>query len=139
MGIFLIPRPIILKLDRIRLNFLWGGATNIRKLSRLNVDGDTHKLTLLFGSVESEPSVEGVLKFNVDGAARDKPGLGGCGVILRDWHSRILAFFSGPIRVVKSNETELQAISHALLMLADIDWRGVDFVVIESDFMVAVS
>ncbi|KAL4323498.1 hypothetical protein GQ457_11G030680 [Hibiscus cannabinus] len=83
--------------------------------------------------------IEGVLKFNVDGAARGKPGLAVCGGVLRNWESLILALFFGPIGVADSNEAELQAIGHALALLAEIDLQGIHLVVIESDSRVAVS
>ncbi|KAL4278047.1 hypothetical protein GQ457_03G023910 [Hibiscus cannabinus] len=66
-------------------------------------------------------------------------GLAGCGGVLRDWTSCILAMFSGLIGMPDSNEAELQAICHALEMLVEVDWRGASLVVIESDSRVAVS
>ncbi|KAL4311623.1 hypothetical protein GQ457_01G018740 [Hibiscus cannabinus] len=51
--------------------------------------------------------------------------MAGCGGVLRNWESRILALFSGPIGVADSNEAELQVIGHALAMLAEIDWQGI--------------
>ncbi|KAL4384340.1 hypothetical protein GQ457_15G019250 [Hibiscus cannabinus] len=113
--------------------------------SRKHLGGRINIMFALFGGRvvrhgnQLSPPMEGVLKFNVDGAARDKPGLVRCGGVLRDCHGRILAFFSGPIGVVDSNETELQAICHALSILIEFNLHGVCMVIIESDSKVVVS
>ncbi|KAL4273617.1 hypothetical protein GQ457_13G028820 [Hibiscus cannabinus] len=85
------------------------------------------------------PPVKGILKFNVDVAARGKLGLAGCGVLLRDWNNCILSLFSGPIGIAYSNEAKLQAICKALEMLMEFDWRGTRMVVVQYDSRVAVS
>ncbi|GMJ01694.1 hypothetical protein HRI_003838600 [Hibiscus trionum] len=82
---------------------------------------------------------KGMWKFNVDGAARGKPGLAGCGGVLRDWESRIRGLFSGAIRMADSNEAEVQAISFALKLLRESSWEGVQSIVIESDSRVALA
>ncbi|KAL4311194.1 hypothetical protein GQ457_01G013920 [Hibiscus cannabinus] len=74
--------------------------------------------------VEWVLSVEGVLKFNVDGAATGKPVLAGCGGFICNWESCILALFSGLIGVADSNETELQAIFHSLVLLGRLISKG---------------
>ncbi|KAL4347296.1 hypothetical protein GQ457_17G024020 [Hibiscus cannabinus] len=85
---------------------------------------------LLHCRIIEEPPPCGVLKFNVDGSTRGKPGPASCGGVLRDDHGQILALFSGPLGVLESNDAEIRAICHALLLLR---------VFIESDSLVAVS
>ncbi|KAL4323891.1 hypothetical protein GQ457_11G019820 [Hibiscus cannabinus] len=88
--------------------------------------------------VEWVPLVDGVLKFNVDGATREQLSLAECGGVLRNWDNHIMPFFSDPIGEVDSNEAELHAIFHALVLLAEIDWQGIRLVVIKSNSRVAV-
>ncbi|GMJ07609.1 hypothetical protein like AT5G65005 [Hibiscus trionum] len=79
-----------------------------------------------------------VLKFNVDGAARGKPGPAGFGGMMRDGESQILGLFSGPLGEMDSNEAEIRAIAFALSLVVDRSWRH-HCVIIESDSQVALS
>ncbi|KAL4376277.1 hypothetical protein GQ457_02G025450 [Hibiscus cannabinus] len=67
--------------------------------------------------MESSLLVGGVLKFNVHGFARGKSGPTGCGGVLHDTEGCILTLFSGPLGVLDSNMTYLQAIYYALKFL----------------------
>lgn len=61
----------------------------------------------------------GVLKFNVDGAARVKPGLAGNGIrgALRIHKGKVLFMFSKHVKFKESNETEVLAILEALHLI----------------------
>ncbi|GMI75617.1 hypothetical protein like AT5G65005 [Hibiscus trionum] len=85
-----------------------------------------------------QPPVTGVLKFNVDGAARGKPGPAGFGGVMRDGESRIMGLFSGPLGVMDSNEAEVRAIAFALSLVVGGSWRT-QCVIIEFDSQVALS
>lgn len=52
----------------------------------------------------------GELKFNVDGAARGKPGLVGIGGVLRDSASFVFGMFSKHVGIKESNKAEVLAI-----------------------------
>lgn len=56
----------------------------------------------------------GVLKFNVDGATRVKPGLAGIRGTLRIHKGKVLYMFSKHVGFKESNEAEVQAILEAL-------------------------
>ena len=60
------------------------------------------------------PPARGLLKFNVDGAARGKPGPAGVGGVLRDHKGDVLLMFSKNVGIKESNETEVLAILEAL-------------------------
>lgn len=62
-----------------------------------------------------------VLKFNVDGAAREKSGPVGIGEVLHISGGEVLVLFSKPISYMESNEVEVMAVSpsHFLLLLFD--------------------
>ena len=65
--------------------------------------------------MESPP--RGLLKFNVDGATRDKPGLAGIGGVLRNDKDEVLLLFSKSVGIRDSNEVEVLAILEALRIL----------------------
>ena len=85
-----------------------------------------------------EAPMPGCLKFNVDGSAWGKPGLAGCGGILRDESKKVVGMFFGPLGIIESNEAEVKAIQQALVLFLQTKWVGVKELVIESDSMVAV-
>lgn len=60
------------------------------------------------------PPREGVLKFNVDRAARGKLGLAGTGGVLWKSLGDVLAMFSKHVGIMESNELEVLAILEAL-------------------------
>eukprot|EP00268_Persea_americana_P021089 TRINITY_DN21101_c0_g1_i1.p1 TRINITY_DN21101_c0_g1~~TRINITY_DN21101_c0_g1_i1.p1 ORF type:complete len:199 (+),score=31.91 TRINITY_DN21101_c0_g1_i1:157-753(+) len=77
----------------------------------------------------SPPSM-GMLKFNVDGAARGKPGPAGIGGVLCDDKGVILCLFSKSVGVRDSNEAEVLAILEALRILSS-SFQGC--LIVESD------
>ncbi|KAL4272667.1 hypothetical protein GQ457_13G012470 [Hibiscus cannabinus] len=85
-----------------------------------------------------EPPPQGVLKFNVDGSVRDKPGPAGCGCVLRDYLGIVLALFSSPLDVMESNEAELFTIRAVLVFYAASQWQEWPLV-IESDSRIVVA
>ena len=60
----------------------------------------------------------GVLKFNVDGASRGKPGLAGIGGVFRNSRGEILLIFSKHVSVCDSNEAEVLAILEDLRLFS---------------------
>lgn len=58
-----------------------------------------------------------VLKFNVDGAARDKSGPVGIGGALHISGCEVLVLFSKPVGCMESNEVEVMAINTLFLLL----------------------
>ena len=52
------------------------------------------------------PPLEGVLKFNIDGISRDKPGPTVIGGVLRNFKCEVLTSFSKSIGIKDSNEVE---------------------------------
>ncbi|XVE93623.1 hypothetical protein REPUB_Repub01dG0210000 [Reevesia pubescens] len=60
-----------------------------------------------------------MLKFNVDGAARGKPGSAGCGRVLWDSKDMVIGIFLRPLGVLDSNVAELNAIKCALKIFVD--------------------
>ena len=55
-----------------------------------------------------------LFKFNVDGAARGKPGLAGIGGVLRNCNGDVLFMFSKYVWVCDSNEAEVLVILESL-------------------------
>ncbi|PWA68757.1 hypothetical protein CTI12_AA301610 [Artemisia annua] len=85
------------------------------------------------------PPDVGSLKFNVDGAARGKPGPAGIGGLLRNNCGAVVAMFSIPIGVLDSNVAEVMAIKEACRMVnekLDLSSSGI---IVESDSLNAVS
>ncbi|PWA45434.1 reverse transcriptase [Artemisia annua] len=85
------------------------------------------------------PPNVGSLKFNVDGAARGKPGPAGIGGLLRNNCSAVVAMFSIPLGVLDSNVVEVMAIKEACRMVnekLDLSSSGI---IVESDSLNAVS
>lgn len=78
----------------------------------------------------------GSCKFNVDGAARGKPGPAGIGGVLHDDRGNMLAAFSESVGSMESNEIELRAIRRALQISSRFR-RGK--LIIESDSTNAIS
>ncbi|KAL4332123.1 hypothetical protein GQ457_07G004320 [Hibiscus cannabinus] len=66
-------------------------------------------------------------------------GKAGCGGVLRDGESQILALFFGSLGVLDSNVVELRAIVFALEMVASFPRVDVVLLVIESDSAIAIS
>ncbi|KAK3211066.1 hypothetical protein Dsin_015772 [Dipteronia sinensis] len=58
-----------------------------------------------------------VLKFNIDGSARDKPGPAGIGGVLRDHKGKVCYSFSFFIGIQDSNTAELMAIEKACILI----------------------
>ncbi|GMJ01097.1 hypothetical protein like AT4G29090 [Hibiscus trionum] len=85
-----------------------------------------------------QPPVMGVLKFNIDGVARGKPGPAGFGGVMRDGECRILGLFSGPLGVMDSNVAEIRAIAFSLSLVVEGSWRH-QCLITESDSQVALS
>lgn len=81
------------------------------------------------------PPERGVLKFNVDGAARGTPGRGGIGGVERDWSGEVRGYFSKSVGVVYAYEAEVLAIRHALDFCKDFNLRHV---CLESDSTLAI-
>lgn len=86
-------------------------------------------------AVEWSRPENGVLKFNVDGAARGSPGLGGIGGVLRDWNGEVLGFFSKPVGVVYAYEAEVMAMRSALDFCSEFNLRHIW---LESDSTLAI-
>ena len=85
------------------------------------------------------PPAADVLKFNVDGSSRGKPGPSGIGGVLRDMYGKVICLFSSFIGVLDSNVAELMAIKKAVeLCWATPTLRGRDIFVV-SDSKVAVA
>lgn len=78
----------------------------------------------------------GFCKFNVDGAARGKPGPAGIrGVVHNDRESMMLAF-SEPTGIMESNEVELLAIKRAVHLRSRY---GNDNLIIDGDSVNAIA
>ncbi|OMO58103.1 hypothetical protein CCACVL1_25585 [Corchorus capsularis] len=98
-------------------------------------------LASIFSTVKSKEAVQaswkkpdfGVLKFNVDGAAKGKPGLAGICGILRNHQGNTLAKFSKSIGIAESNEAELLAIKEAFLIFGASRWANAYILEIETD------
>ena len=60
------------------------------------------------------PPPSGWIKFNVDGAAKGKPGPAGIGGVLRNDKGEVLFMFSKNVGIKESNEAEVLAILEAL-------------------------
>lgn len=78
------------------------------------------------------PPPAGVLQFNVDGAARGKPGPVGIGGVLRNHEGIIFLSFSSSIEVKDSNEAEVLAILEALRLFR-VSFRQP--LIVDSDFL----
>lgn len=77
------------------------------------------------------PPLVGLLKFNIDGAARGKLGSVGIDGVLRDSNGLVLMLFSKHVGVMDSNESEVLPILEALhVFYAHI---------VESDSMIVVA
>ncbi|OMO98831.1 reverse transcriptase [Corchorus capsularis] len=75
----------------------------------------------------------GFMKFNVDEAARGKPGPAGIGGLMRDDTGKVWMEFSKSIGVTESNEAEICAIREAILMFCASRWVTTHGLIIESD------
>lgn len=76
------------------------------------------------------------LKFNVNGAARGKPGPTGVGGVLRDHKEDVLLIFSNNEGLQESNEIKVLAILEALRLLFSSFHEQL---LVESDFSNAIS
>jgi ribonuclease HI len=81
----------------------------------------------------------GVLKFNVDGSSKGKPGHAGMGGILRDSNGHVICVFSSYLGILDSNAAELLAICRALQVFFYCDLSPTYSLIVESDSMVALS
>ncbi|KAL4283634.1 hypothetical protein GQ457_16G022630 [Hibiscus cannabinus] len=100
---------------------------------------DTLRLVIVRVGVFWVIPASGILKFNVDGSMFGSSRKAGCGGVLRNNKGHILDIFSGPLSCIDSNEAEVQAIRHALVVLWESMWRSCPCVIIESDSTVVVS
>ncbi|OMO61107.1 hypothetical protein CCACVL1_23740 [Corchorus capsularis] len=91
------------------------------------------------GSVVWEAPKPSFLKFNVDGAAKGKPGPAGIGGVLRDENGKIWMDFSKSMGIMDSNEAELCAIREAILLFSTSKWANSHALIIESDSRNVVS
>ena len=82
------------------------------------------------------PPSPNVLKFNVDGAARGKPGPANIGGILRNYKGDVLFMFSNYIGIKDSNEVAVLAILEALRICVLNNFHSI---VVESDSLNAIS
>ena len=87
-------------------------------------------------SVPWSPPLIGVLKLNVDGTSRGKPGPAGKGEVLRSYKSEGLIMFSKHIGVRDSNETKVLATLEALYLFSS-DYS--EALIVESDSSNAVA
>ncbi|XXG71925.1 hypothetical protein AAC387_Pa07g1141 [Persea americana] len=81
-------------------------------------------------SVPWPPPLFEVLKFNVDGASRDKPRPTRIGGVLRNCKDEVLLMFSKNMGTCDSNEAEVLAILEGLKLFAR---RYIGALVVESD------
>lgn len=79
----------------------------------------------------------GVLKFNVDGAAKGKPGLTGIVGVLRNYWGEVLYIFSKHVGIKDRNEAGVLAISWKLFAFFHIFFHH--FLIVESDSANAIS
>ena len=84
--------------------------------------------------VPRSPPLVGILKFNVDGAPRCKPGPAGVGGVLRSSNGEVLLLFSKNVGVCDSNEAEVLVILEDLRFFRSFDGR----LLVESDSSNAV-
>ncbi|XVF23464.1 hypothetical protein REPUB_Repub13aG0041100 [Reevesia pubescens] len=80
----------------------------------------------------------GVLKFNVDGSAYEKPGPAGIGGVLQDEAGAVKLIFSKSIGIADSNVVELLAVKEAFLVFVASKWGRTHGLMIESDSLNAV-
>ncbi|KAK2639286.1 hypothetical protein Ddye_027081 [Dipteronia dyeriana] len=84
------------------------------------------------------PPVKNLLKFNVNGSVRGKPGPAGIGGVLRDFTGKFLCMFSLYVAVLDSNLAELLAIEKACSLVVS-NWALYGLLIdIASDSKVAV-
>lgn len=70
------------------------------------------------------PPNVGVLKFNVDGVAKGKPGPAGISGVLRDSGGLVLVMFSKHVGTMESNEAEVLAILEAVRIFASSSFNS---------------
>ena len=83
------------------------------------------------------PPNVGVLKFNVDGAAKGKPGPAGIGGVLHDSGGLVLVMFSKHVGTMESNEAEVLAILEVVRIFASSSFNS--RLEVESDSLNAIS
>ena len=109
------------------------------------IDGVLHnwEASLLCGVKKAKkvffwaPPIGGVLKFNVNGAARGKPDLAGIGGGLHKSEGIVLALFSKHVGCMESNEVDVLAILEAIRIFSSASFQS-SFVV-QSDSLNAIS
>ncbi|PWA67678.1 hypothetical protein CTI12_AA315630 [Artemisia annua] len=112
-------------------------AGNVVKKQRKSAClGDVHKVERPF---QWCPPDVGSLKFNVDGSAQGKPGLAGIGGLLRNSEGVVIAQFSIPVGVMDSGGAEVLAMEQACKMVNKKDEFKSVKIIIESDYLCAVS
>lgn len=79
------------------------------------------KVTKVF--VGAPPKV-GELKFNVDRAARGKPGPAGRGGVLRNYKGVVVALFSKHVVIMESNEAEVVTTLEVLQIFSHLLFKG---------------
>lgn len=60
-------------------------------------------------AIDWSPPPPNVLKWNVDGSSKGKPGEAGIGGVLRDGQGVVIAMFSAHVGIKDSNEAEFMA------------------------------
>ncbi|XVF57148.1 hypothetical protein PTKIN_Ptkin06aG0180700 [Pterospermum kingtungense] len=85
------------------------------------------------GGVCWNPPSEGILKFNMDGAARGCPGPTGIRGILWDSSHKVISMFSKLVGIIDSNLAELLAVKEAIGIFSASQWVSSHCMVIESD------
>ncbi|EOY20380.1 Uncharacterized protein TCM_046263 [Theobroma cacao] len=81
----------------------------------------------------------GSLKFNVDGAAKDCPGLVGLGGMLRDCSRNVKLLFSKSLGIDDSNLSEIMTMKDAFVFFfATFSWASSHSLIIELNSMSAV-
>ncbi|XP_022735562.1 uncharacterized protein LOC111288872 [Durio zibethinus] len=78
-----------------------------------------------------------ILKFNVDGSKRGKPGTAGCGGALRDSKSNIRRLFCGPLGIQDSNMAGCKKKTSELFKTSQSYKK--EALIIESDSIVTIS
>jgi len=63
------------------------------------------------------PPPQGFLKYNIDGASKDNPGIAGCGGVLRDENGSLLFIFHYHLGRATNNVAKLMALEQCLEFL----------------------
>ncbi|KAK3229324.1 hypothetical protein Dsin_001205 [Dipteronia sinensis] len=133
--------------DMIRFRVAWwfkflsGGSTDPVTLILLNIaDHCTDSKKRKFPNrLEWFPPNKDVLKFNVDGAARETVGPAGIGGVLRNYQGKVCCIFSEHIGIHDAITAEVWAIARACEIIKNRPELSGKTIVIVSDSQVAVS